>query len=199
MQLRWSLAVVLASGLLVAACTCGQGGKTPTPTPTPAPAATRTPTPVSTPTAGATATATPVLVVTPSPDPSPEAKPSPSPVQTASPTAAPAQDPAQQEIRDYLAQVLPPGPGRDELFMLCTNCHGINVIVIAGLSNDRSAWEATRFRHDMGGLGFNQVASWHGRQAEHDVIWEYLAEHLGPDKPPPPPMPEAFAAGWRMY
>ena len=37
MQLRWSLAVVLASGLLVAGCTCGQGDKTPNPPPNPHP------------------------------------------------------------------------------------------------------------------------------------------------------------------
>jgi hypothetical protein len=121
-QLRWSLAVVFASGLLVAACTCGQGGKTTTPTP--APAATRTPTPVSTPTAGPTPTATPAPSGTPTP--------TPSPLQTASPTAAPAQDPAQQEAKDYLARVLPPGPGRDDLFMLCINCHGIAIIILGG-------------------------------------------------------------------
>ena len=197
MQLRRSLAVVLASGLLVAACTCGQGGKTPTPTP--APAATRTPTPVSTPTAGPTPTATPTPVVTPSPGPSPVAKPSPSPLQTASPTAAPAQDAAQQEIKDYLARVLPPGPGRDDLFMLCTNCHGIHVIILGGASHDRSAWEACRFRHDVAGVG-NFGVPWQGSSlAEHDALWEYLMEHLGPDKPPPPPLPEGLQGSWQMY
>ncbi len=196
MQLRWSLAVVFASGMLVAACTCGQGGKTPTPTPTPA--ATRTPTPVSTPTAGPTPTATPAPVVTPSPGPSPVAKPSPSPLQTASPTAAPAQDPAQQEVADYLARVLPPGPGRDDVFFICTNCHGLQIIIVSGPSFDRSGWEACRHNHDLNLVG-NFPMPWEGRQAEHDALWGYLMEHFGPDKPPPPPLPELLRAGWRVY
>jgi len=48
---RWFLAAVIASGMMVAACS--RGAKTPTPTPT------RTPTPVSTPIAGPTPTPTP--------------------------------------------------------------------------------------------------------------------------------------------
>ena len=196
MSRRWVLTLVLASGLLVAACTCGQGGKTPTPTPTPS--ATRTPTPVSTPTAGPTPTATPTPVGTPSPGPSPVAKPSPSPLETASPTAASAQDLAQQEIKDYIARVLPPGPGRDDVFMLCTSCHGITVIILAGPAMDRASWESTRYRHDMGMVGWLRVP-WEGREESQDVLWEYLIEHFGPDKPPPPPMPENLGGAWRMY
>lgn len=194
---QWLLAVLVSVLLLVVACTCGQGGKTPTPTPAPTPTATRTSTPASTPTAGPTPTATPAPVVTPSPGLSPVAKPSPSPLQTASPAAAPAQNP-EEIVRDYLAQVLPPGPGREDVFVLCTSCHGIPVIILAGPAMDRAAWESTRYRHDMGMVGWLRVP-WEGRQASQDILWEYLIEHFGPDKPPPPPLPEGLGGAWRMY
>jgi len=164
---RWLLAVGLAAGVLVGACS-PKGGKAPTASPAP--------------------------VVTPSPSPSPVAKPSPSPAGTASP-ATPTQG-SDQEVRDYLARVFPPGPGRDDVFLKCTVCHGIQVVILAGLLKDRSAWEMTRYRHDTGGL---QGAQLSGRQAEHDPMWEYLIQHFGPDKPPPPPPPQRLLAGWQSY
>ncbi len=184
-----SVFLVLASGMMLAAC--GRG-KTPTPTrtpnPTPAPTATsaRTPTP----------TPTPTPVVTPS------AKPSPTPVAT--PTSAPTSTPALTqeeaelaEIRAYLEVVFPPGPGRDDLFLKCTNCHGIHMIIMTGVNKNRDEWEATRNRHDVSGGKWAQ--QWSGRQADQDLLYEYVVEHLGADKPPLPPMPERLNQGWAVY
>jgi hypothetical protein len=172
---QWLLAM-LASGILVASCSRGPG-KTPTPTPT------RAPTPAQTP------------LSTQTPTPTPAQTPAPTPSPTAGPT--PAQDP-DAEVRDYLARVLPPGPGRDDVFMLCTSCHGITVIILAGPAMDRASWESTRYRHDMGMVGWLRVP-WEGREESQDVLWEYLIANLGPDKPPPPPLPANLGGAWRMY
>ena len=172
---RWVLLAVLVIGVLVGACS--RGDKTPTPTPRPTPTA--SPTPTTT-----TPTATPALT------------PTPTPVSTLTP--APAQS-SEEEAKAYLAQVFPPGPGRDDLFLICTSCHGVQLFILTGPMKDRSSWESARARHDMGFVGGAQT-SWAGsRQEAHDLLWEYLIEHFGPDKPPPPPMPARLLSGWQMY
>jgi hypothetical protein len=180
MWYKWFLAVVVI-GVLVGAC--GRGSKTPKPNPTP--------------TLSSIASPTPTAVVTPSSSPTPVATPSSTPSETASPSPAPTQD-SQAEVRDYLALVFPPGPGRDDVFLVCTSCHGIQVIILAGPLRDRSAWEATRERHDMGAFAWARPG-WQGRQESQDALWEYLIEHFGPDKPPPPPLPEGLRTGWQVY
>jgi len=179
---RWFSAAVLTGGMLLAAC--GKGAKTPTRTPTAAPTA--TPTAVATPT------------TTPTPAPTPTWTPTSTPVSVLTP--APAQSRGEEEVRAYIAQVFPPGPGRDDVFLVCTSCHGISVIILGGQSKDRDAWQATRYSHDYGIRGWAVEPTWHGsRQESHDLIWEYLMDHFGPDKPPPPPMPERLRIGWQTY
>ena len=186
----WVLTLVLAAGLLLAACTCNGGTKTPTPTPT------------RTPNATATASPTPAnqtLTRTPMPTQTSAATPAATPSSTATPAATPSggTPDASAEIRDYLAVTFPPGPGRDDIFYICVNCHGIQVIVV-GAGNDANGWEAARARHDLGTFTWARP-DWEGRQASQDALWQYLLDHLGPDHPPFPPMPEALVAGWQVY
>ena len=169
---RWVLAF-LVSGVLVGACARRTPGPTPTPTLTPTPARTPTSTPASTPTSAPTSTPAPTDAGTPDPDA--ELK----------------------EIRDYLAIVFPPGPGREDLFLTCTNCHGIHLVILTGVNMDRTEWEAVRTRHDTGGGKWQQA--WTGRQEGQDLLYEYLVAHLGRDKPPLPPMPERLNEGWAQY
>jgi hypothetical protein len=102
-------------------------------------------------------------------------------------------------VKAYLAQVFPPGPGRDDLFLICTACHGIQLFILTGPMKDRSNWESARARHDMGYVGWAQTPWVGSRQASQDLLWEYLIEHFGPDKPPPPPLPARLLSGWQVY
>ena len=72
------------------------------------------------------------------------------------------------------------------------------MIIMSGSFFDQSGWEVTRHNHDLSLVG-NFPMPWEGRQAEQDALWEYLMETFGPDKPPPPPLPELLQAGWRVY
>jgi len=176
LHLRWFLVLVVASGLLVAACG-RKGTPTPTRTATPAATASTTPTPGSTPTASPTSTGTA--------DPTPAG------------TATPGGD-ASAEIRDYLAIAFPPGPGRDDVFFICVNCHPIQVIILGG-THDAAAWDSIRTRHDMGAFAWGRPP-WEGRQTSQDALWEYLTVHFAPDSPPLPPMPQQLLeAGWQVY
>jgi len=164
LHLRWFLLLVIAGGLLVAAC----GRKAPTSTPT------RTATPAASP------------------------APTDTPAPTASPTPSGGTPDASAEVRDYLAVAFPPGPGRDDIFYICVNCHGINVIILGG-THDLAAWEAIRMRHDTSNFAWGRVP-WEGRQASQDALWQYLIDHLSPGSPPLPPMPQLLLdAGWQVY
>jgi len=86
---------LLATLLLVVACTGAQVTPSPLPTPTGSPAATGAPTP--SPTASPAPTPSPTSAATPSP--TPPASPSPSPTPTPLPTATPFRPPASDELR----------------------------------------------------------------------------------------------------
>jgi len=108
------------------------------------------------------------------------------PVSTPTPSSA---DVSQVEIRDYLALVFPPGPGRDEVFQFCANCHGIQVMIFSGPSKDEGGWQLTRRNHAMllGDMG------------EMDGAWNYVLDHFGSHRTPPPPPPQGLVAGWQNY
>ena len=198
MRWGWVLLVVLAGGILVAGC--GRGpGKTPTPTPTPAPVVTASPTrtPGLTPTPTRTPTSTPASTSTSAPTSTSTSTPASTPTSTPASTPAVTLNPGEQEVRDYLAVVFPPGPGREDLFLICTNCHGIHLVILTGVNMDRTEWEAVRTRHDTGGGKWKQA--WTGRQEGQDLLYEYIVAHLGRDKPPLPPMPERLNEGWAQY
>lgn len=166
------LLAVLATGVLLSACS-RRPAKTETPVPTLVP----TPTPTS----GLTPTAT----AAPTPTPTPTSTPPP----TATPTPAVDQ---QAEVREYLAKVFPPGPGRDDVLLVCTSCHGIQVIILAGPLKDEGSWGYTRDAHEA--LGVDR-----GDEKQFALIFEYLIEHFGSDKPPPPPPPALLVTGWQSY
>ena len=83
---------------------------------------------------------------------------------------------------DERVEDLPPGPGRDETFGLCTACHGFKLVANQGMG--RGAWDDTLTwmtqRHNMPAL--------HG--AERALILDYLAAHYPPKAP-------ARAGGWK--
>jgi len=185
-MLRRILVLLTLVGLVVVGC-----GRKATPTPTST--AARTPTPISTPAAGPTSSAagSPAPVVTPGRTLTP----------TSTPTFTPASTPGgtpdtQAEIRDYLNVVFPPGPGRDDLFLVCTNCHGIHLIIIAGANKTPEEWAATRTRHDTGGGKW--APQWTGRQESQDLLFDYLVKTLPPGRVLPP-MPPSLITGWAVY
>lgn len=94
-----------------------------------------------------------------------------------------------REVAEYLALVFPQGPGRDELFHLCTNCHGIQVFIFSGQSKDEGGWRLTRRNH----------AAYVGENDELGAAWKYATEQFGSHKPPPPPPPEELVTGWQNY
>lgn len=121
--------------------------------------------------------------------------PAPTPTLTPAPTPAPASaEDRAKVIKDYLARVFPPGPGRDEVFLSCTSCHGIHVTILSGQTKDEAGWQLTRFNHEVGLL-----AGQFGEREEEKAVWKYLVEHFGSDKPAPPPVPEELQIGWQNY
>ena len=66
---------------------------------------------------------------------------------------------------------LPPGPGRDETFYLCSACHSIRLVTQQGLS--RQAWDDT----------LDWMVKEQGmpkpEKGERALILDYLAEHYG--------------------
>ena len=128
----------------------------------------------------------------PPPSPTPIVAPSPSPPAMERPSSAPGRD-SDAEIREYLARVFPPGPGRGELFLVCTVCHGIQVMVLSGQNKDGGAWGLTRRNHEV------TLSPELGLGEEMEAVWRYLAEHFGSHRPPPPPLPQELIEGWQNY
>jgi len=67
------------------------------------------------------------------------------------------------------AQDLPDGPGKDTVEKLCSNCHGLSLVI--GVRRTKQAWESTI--DDMAGRGMT------GTDQEFDIAVTYLARYLG--------------------
>ncbi len=97
---------------------------------------------------------------------------------TAAPAAAapaPAVEPA------TVADIFPPGAGRDEVLNSCTSCHNVACAAIGQRSAER--WNALKESHRENAPG-----------ADLDAIFGYLTENFGADKPEPR-VPPAFLEG----
>lgn len=82
---------------------------------------------------------------------------------------APAFTPQEERVED-----LPPGPGRDETFALCSACHAYRLVSSQGMTRER--WDETLTfmtqRHNMPDI----------QGEERDLILDYL-ERAHPPKP----------------
>ena len=93
------------------------------------------------------------------------------------PTVAPrAQTPAPAfQAAEESPDDLPPGPGREETFGLCTACHNFKLVAVQGLS--REGWDSTLSwmteRHKMPEI----------EGADRELVLDYLAQHYPPRAP----------------
>ena len=178
----WSLAVVLAGGVLAASCAvpAAQPGvpanlAVATPTPDVAASAPATPSPTTTATPWPTSTATPSPTHTPSPTTTstPTATPTPTPAP-ATPTARAASQ------RLDLDESLPAGRGRDLFLMNCGSCHSI----ACAMRGQRTVahWEQLRQQHSGKVPGLSEE--------DYNTLFAYLSENLNDTKPEPklPPL-----------
>lgn len=89
--------------------------------------------------------------------------------------AAPAPEPA------TVADIFPPGPARDQVLNNCASCHNVACAAIGQRTPER--WNALKASHR------DNVAN-----ADLDLIFAYLNEHFGADRPEPR-VPPAFLEG----
>ena len=68
---------------------------------------------------------------------------------------------------------LPPGPGQEEVFILCDACHSIKLVTQQGL--DRDAWDET-LDYMTAEQGMPEL-----EPDERRLILDYLAKNIGPD------------------
>lgn len=80
-----------------------------------------------------------------------------------------------------VADIFPPGAAREQVLNNCASCHNVACAAIGQRSVDR--WNALKASHR------DNVAN-----ANLDVIFAYLNEHFGADKPQPQ-VPPAFLEG----
>lgn len=74
-----------------------------------------------------------------------------------------------REERDW--EGLPPGPGREEVYHICSACHSLRLVTQQGLSRER--WDKTlRWMVEEQGMDELDVA-------ERERVLDYLAEHFG--------------------
>lgn len=72
---------------------------------------------------------------------------------------------------------LPEGEGRDEVYVICSGCHSIKLVVQQGLSRD--SWqESLEWMVDEQGMPEMDSET-------HILVLDYLSEHLGTDHRPP--------------
>lgn len=72
---------------------------------------------------------------------------------------------------------LPEGDGRDEVFVICSACHSIKLVVQQGLSRD--SWqESLEWMVEEQGMAEMDSET-------HALVLDYLAKHLGTDHRPP--------------
>jgi hypothetical protein len=89
--------------------------------------------------------------------------------------AAPAPEPA------TVADIFPPGPAKAQVLNSCASCHNVACAAIGQRTAER--WNALKDSHR------ENVAN-----ADLDLIFAYLSEHFGADKPQPN-VPPAFLEG----
>ena len=179
---RWVLILVLAGGLLLAACgpvATPQPAPALTPTPRITPALTPTPTPA--PTLTPTPTPTPASTPTPTPAHTPTVTPTPTPASTPTPAPAPWSPPVGSL---NLIEYLPPGPGRDAVVNECTNCHNLIRIIQGRWSPE--GWENFIRGHPAAAFIREQTIR---------LLIDYLAASCGPDDPIPQIPPELWYGG----
>lgn len=84
-----------------------------------------------------------------------------------------------------LDAVIPPGEGRELLFNNCTSCHS----VVCSLIGQRTAgnWNTVRFGHSDRVTGLSE--------ADQDILYAYLIENFGDQKPEPDLPPELKEQG----
>ena len=184
MQRRRFLAIVIASGLLLAAC-----GRDATPTPTP----TRTPTAAPT-SAAPTPTSTPTATPTPTPTATP------TPTRTPTPTSTPARTPTPTPVvtkQSDIDRIFPPrpGPGRDLVVNRCGNCHSLAPVVINVATMDAAAlWGVIMEVHLT---GYVQAYGFVGTPAELEATYDYLLEVIAGK--PIPDVPQDWIERWTYY
>ena len=72
---------------------------------------------------------------------------------------------------------LPEGEGREAVFVICSGCHSIRLVVQQGLSRD--SWqESLEWMVEEQGMPEMDAET-------HALVLDYLAEHLGIDHRPP--------------
>lgn len=77
----------------------------------------------------------------------------------------------EREERDW--DGLPPGPGREEVYYICTGCHSIRMVTQQGLS--RSRWDDT-LEWMVEEQGMDEIED----VATRSLVLDYLTEHFGP-------------------
>ncbi len=132
-------------------------------------------------------TPTPTPTRTPTPIASPTPGTTPTPTGTPTPTASPTPTPTGLFVD--LNKIFPPGPGRELVLRYCLNCHSV-VFVIPGSDKGRDAW----MNHKLTHATYIRAAS----PAELDLMYEYLSNTFGPDKPIPE-LPDWVLRSWTSY
>lgn len=83
--------------------------------------------------------------------------------------------PTQASEDDYGG--LPDGEGRDEVYVICSGCHSIKLVVQQGLTRD--SWqESLEWMVDEQGMPEMDPET-------HTLVLDYLSDHLGIDHRPP--------------
>jgi len=76
--------------------------------------------------------------------------------------------------------LLPDAEGRDITYVICSGCHSIRLVAQQGLT--RKAWaESLEWMVEEQGMAELDPET-------HAIVLDYLAEHLGIDHEPPPPI-----------
>jgi mono/diheme cytochrome c family protein len=90
--------------------------------------------------------------------------------------------------RVNIDEIFPPDEGRDIILQNCVNCHTIAPIALARMTSGE--WSRHRLDHRQRVSGISD--------AEADLVWAYLAKHLGPDRPIPQ-LPKELLDTWTSY
>jgi hypothetical protein len=113
--------------------------------------------------------------------------PASSPQRPVKPAQA-APGPDAESAKVNLAQIFPPGRGRELVLNNCTTCHTFVPIVI--LQMTKEAWDRNSRDHR------GRVAAL--SDADFKTLYDYLCANFNPDRPVPK-LPKELLATWTAY
>jgi len=110
---------------------------------------------------------------------------------TAAPTEAPTATPSSSSSTKLfdVGAIFPEGPGREEVFNNCLNCH--NIAPIVTLRKTAEDWQRTDREH-------REMRVPTLDEEDNELIYAYLSEHFD-ENAPVPELPQILIDAWTSY